>query len=244
MREKRHHLLFCLLVLLLRSFPKRPYSCSRRAWLWCGVAAFGLAVAGQRAVAEEVASLASLIAWAQGLEGAVGRFEQVQEQRGGQTLRLTGRFVYRQPLLFRWEVEQPFVQVTVSDGRRLITWDPELRQVTRAPLASEALANGPLGFLLAPHRLAETYTLTAVERNGATTRWVLQSQSRDAPLVAQLEVVLVGERLEALSVTDPLGQRSTIRFTTFERRTPPASAFHLDPPPEAVIVDLPEGKGL
>ncbi len=240
MRKPRHHLRFRRFAPLLRCFPTRPYSRSRRVWLWWGVAVLGLAFAGQKAAAEE--EFAELIAWAQRLEGAVGRFEQRQEQRGGQVLRLTGWFAYRRPLLFRWEVEQPFVQVTVSDGRTVITWDPELRQATRAPFAAEALANGPLGFLLAPQRLAKTYALTALERNGATTRLVLQSRNRDT-LVAQLEVVLAGERLETLTVTDPLGQRSTIRFTTFERRTPPEATFHFELPPEAVVVDLPGGAG-
>lgn len=186
------------------------------------------------------AVLAPLLAWAEALPGAVGAFEQSEERADAKVRRLTGRFAFRKPLSFRWEIVSPFVQVTVSDGHTLLTWDPELRQATRAPLSVAVLEGGALGFLLVPQRLSEHFVLIARETEGEVTRWVLRARHADA-VVQELHVALAGERLSAVTLVDALGQRSVFRFTAFERRVPGEEAFVVALPAEAPVVDLAGG---
>ena len=77
---------------------------------------------------------------------ASGSFTQ-QVLRDGHVIETSsGRFAFERPDRFDWEVQEPFEQRLVADGRRLYFYDRDLAQVTIRPL-HEALASTPAAVL-------------------------------------------------------------------------------------------------
>jgi len=183
---------------------------------------------------------ATLIAWGEGVTSAEGVFRQIERRSDGRRRELEGVFAFVKPLRFRWTIERPFVQVTVSDGTTLTVWDPELRQATVQPLDPAALRSGPLAFFLAPETLPERFTLERFTQAGGVLRWSLRERTDDA-VVRRVEVTIADERLRALTIEDALGQTSELLFTRFERTMPQPEAFQLTLPPDAVVLRTPQG---
>lgn len=180
----------------------------------------------------------ALIAWGEGIAAAEGTFRQIERRSDGRQRELAGAFAFVKPLRFRWAIEHPFAQVTVSDGTTLTTWDPELRQATVQPLDPAALRAGPLAFFLAPQALPEQFTLERFAQEGSVLHWSLRARTDDA-VVRRVEIAIAGERLQALTIEDALGQTSALVFTRFERTLPQPEAFQLTLPPDAVVLRTP-----
>ncbi|MCX7945356.1 MAG: outer membrane lipoprotein carrier protein LolA [Hydrogenophilus sp.] len=176
----------------------------------------------------------ALVAWFKGLPGANGEFVQEEEHTGQRRRTMEGRFAWAPPLWFRWEIAAPFSQVTVSDGREVVVWEPDLNQATVYPITAEVLAEGPMGLFAAPERLPEWFEVERFEQQGERRRWLLRTRSER--MLRGLSVVLTGERLESLVLEDAMGQRTTVRFVHFSRRRPPQELFRLSLPPEALVV--------
>ena len=70
----------------------------------------------------------------EGFETLQARFRQRVEDRRGTLLReATGSLEASRPERFRWEVETPFAELLIGDGRTLWLWDPDLEQLTIRP---------------------------------------------------------------------------------------------------------------
>lgn len=181
----------------------------------------------------------TLIAWGEGVTSAEGAFRQIERRSDGRRRELAGSFAFVKPLRFRWTIERPFVQVTVSDGTTLTVWDPELRQATVQPLDPAALRAGPLAFFLAPETLPEQFTLERFTQADGVLRWSLRARTDDA-VVRRVEITIAETRLRALTIEDALGQTSELLFTRFERTMPQPGAFQLTLPPDAVVLRTPQ----
>ena len=74
---------------------------------------------------------------------ATGRFTQTLVKEGGVTARpSSGSFAYARPGRFRWDIQKPYEQLIVTDGKQLHFYDKDLQQVTIKPV-SEGMSATP-----------------------------------------------------------------------------------------------------
>ncbi len=197
--------------------------------------AMAIAAATRAAAAEDAAAaLAALQDWAERQHQVSGEFVQREQRGDGRVRELQGVFAFARPDRFRWEVTAPFAQVTVSDGREVITWDADLQQATVAPLDSEALRQGPLAVLVAPKELPRWFALAQHQQEGYLRRWRLQPLSQSATVRA-IEITLADDRLHTVRIEDAFGQVSEIVFRSYRAEVPP-HAFVFSIPVGATVV--------
>ena len=61
---------------------------------------------------------------------ASGSFVQEQSSAERRSSSQSGVFSFERPGKFRWEVQKPYEQLTISDGKRVYQYDPDLAQIT------------------------------------------------------------------------------------------------------------------
>ena len=101
---------------------------------------------------------------------ATGRFTQTLVKEGGVTARpSSGSFAYARPGRFRWDIQKPYEQLIVTDGKQLHFYDKDLQQVTIKPvsegMSATPAALSPWMISLTPYRMnmkAGWYLLMAV----------------------------------------------------------------------------------
>ena len=89
---------------------------------------------------------------------ARGVFSQSVLGKSGRKPQLSsGSFAFSRPGKFRWTYDEPFQQLLVSDGEKLWSYDPELKQVTVGKLG-KALGASPAA-LLAGDALEDNFVI-------------------------------------------------------------------------------------
>ncbi len=125
--------------------------CRRAAGLPAGLA---LAAADARA---------QLQAFVDQVQAATGRFQPgcAPRRSGGRRPEAQrGVLAFQRPGKFRWEVQKPYPQLIVSDGRRVYQYDPDLEQVTERE-AGQAIGASPAALLFGSGSLEDAFTLQA-----------------------------------------------------------------------------------
>ena len=114
-----------------------------------------------RAGGDDAPQLAALL---DGMTTLSAEFEQTVTNRFGDVLQAaTGRMHLKRPMRLRWELDEPYPQLVVTNGESLWVYDPDLEQVTVQPLA-EALTGSPAVFLTGTVAdLRRNFTVLATE---------------------------------------------------------------------------------
>ena len=172
------------------------------------------------------------------LETIQAGFSQVVKDARDQELeRSEGNLLIKRPGKFRWEYTKPNEQTLVSDGQRLWIYDAELQQVT-INRADTSLAGTPAILLSGKDELRANFEIEHVEQRAQSTVINLVPKSVSSSDFKLIQVVLRGEQLISMSLTDKLGQTSSLQFTRFKRNlTVPESRFVFTPPKGVDLVD-------
>lgn len=137
--------------------------------------------------------------------------QRVEDSRGTLLREATGSLEASRPERFRWEVETPFAELLIGDGRTLWLWDPDLEQVTIRPY-DERLAETPARLLSGrADELVRNFDITARSRTEQRAVYELRPLAGDG-LFERLEIIFAGEAPRALVVFDSLGQRTEVLF--------------------------------
>lgn len=145
-------------------------------------------------------------------------FEQQILDGSGQRLQETrGHIWLSRPGLFRWEVEAPYRQVVVSDGKEVYLHDPDLEQVTVQPLDNRVTHTPALLLSGKANALTENYEVSR-QQQGATETFTLLPTSPDT-LFEDLKLTFRSEQLRGLQMSDSTGQRTAIAFSNVEANT-------------------------
>ena len=165
--------------------------------------------------------------FAQHVEGARG---QVLEES-------TGELLLSRPS-FRWQVDDPYPQIIVTDGDRLSIYDPDLEQVMIRDL-DEALTDTPVALLTqAGLALSDQFDVLLLPGlPGEADVFLLTPQTEDS-LFEELQLHFLDRALTELQIFDHLGQSTTVRFrpVDLERELDPA-AFQLELPPDVDVIE-------
>jgi outer membrane lipoprotein carrier protein len=156
------------------------------------------------------------------------------------TLESQGTLAFQKPNRMRWDYAAPDKQVIVGDGETLWIYQPDERQVIRAPLGEAFRASTPVTFLSGLGRLDRDFTAT-LERE-EEQRWVLRLQPRTEHGIGTLLLTVrkADASVEEAAVTDPLGTTTRLRLHDERRNVPlEADLFRFTPPPGVDVVRPP-----
>ena len=171
-----------------------------------------------------------------GTKSARGEFEQKVHDRSGRvTQESKGNFVFQRPGLFRWVYAKPVDQVIVGDGQRVWIHDRDLNQVTVRKL-SNALGSTPAALLSGNQDVERAFTWKDLPASGGL-EWLSATPISTETTFAEIRLGFDAKGLAALELLDAFGQKSVVRFTSFERNPKlPPSSFTFTPPKGADVI--------
>ncbi len=148
----------------------------------------------------------------EGFETLRARFRQrVEDSRGTLLREAAGSLEASRPERFRWEVETPFAELLIGDGRMLWLWDPDLEQLTIRPY-DDRLAQTPARLLSGSAAdVVNSFDITARVRTEQRSVYELRPLAGEG-LFERLDIILTGGVPRALVVHDSLGQRTEVLF--------------------------------
>ncbi|EPC02519.1 hypothetical protein L861_09250 [Litchfieldella anticariensis FP35 = DSM 16096] len=136
--------------------------------------------------------------------------QQILDSSGQRLQEAHGQMWLSRPGKFRWEVDEPYRQVVVSNGEEVFLHDPDLEQVTVQPLDTRVTHTPALLLSGSASELTESYDVGR-QQQGAAETFTLTPRDPDT-LFEELKMTFYSERLGMLQMTDSTGQRTAIRF--------------------------------
>ena len=116
-----------------------------------------LSGAHQYAMADE--NTAALDLFLKDLESYQADFMQTLSNEQGETLEIsTGKVYMQNPGRYRWEYEQPYVQLLITDSETLWIYDRDLEQVTIKNVAG-AIDTTPAAIISGKQNISELYVV-------------------------------------------------------------------------------------
>jgi outer membrane lipoprotein carrier protein len=188
------------------------------------------------ASAANAATLDRLRAFVKETQTARAQFTQtVADKNGRVTQSANGEFLLERPGKFRWSVAKPYKQLIVGDGQRVWVFDEDLNQVIVRKVG-EALGSTPAALLAGSQDVERAFTWKDLPAADGLD-WLSATPISKETTFAEIRLGFDAKGLAALELFDAFGQRSLVRFTSFERNPKLASSsFVFEPPKGADVV--------
>ena len=202
-------------------------------WLWRTAAFTLLGTLGPVAHAGSFERFAQFLATTQ---SASAGFEQKILDRNDKLVQeSSGTFAFQRPGRFRWTYAKPYSQLIVGDGAKVWIYDEDLQQITVRKL-DKALGSTPAALLAGNNEAVKAFKL--IDRGVRDGLEWLDALPRDSD--ANFEKISLGfgfSGLEILELRDTFGQKTEVRFTSFELnpRLAPGT-FRFVPPKGADVI--------
>ncbi|MFP8965099.1 outer membrane lipoprotein chaperone LolA [Pokkaliibacter sp. CJK22405] len=165
-------------------------------------------------------------------------FQQVVVDANGRPLQqTTGSIDLQKPDLFRWETDEPYAQLLVSDGKFVWLYDKDLEQVTKQPLDRRATATPAL--LLSNDVKAIEKSFDVQGRTDGNGLWFFQLKPKDKEsLFTELRMSFKDSSLQEMSFSDSLSQQTRITFRNMEEDVMlPSNLFKFTPPEGVDLIE-------
>lgn len=155
----------------------------------------------------------------------------------------TGHVVFKKPGKMRWDFETPKAQEIVSDGTLLWIYQPDDRQVLKAPFKAAFVSTTPVSFLLGVGRITDEFRPEADPRGCAGDRIYVRLASRKGEDIGALTFGVDRKTYDIVeaAVTDPLGNVTTVGFSAITRNVDVDDATFAFTVPAGVDVVTPPG---
>lgn len=185
-----------------------------------------------QAAPAESRDLTALLKKLQGMENFQAAFVQTSKANGGDILQqMQGTLSVAKPGKMRWETEDPYAQLVVSDGQLIWVYDMDLEQVTIRNM-DHRVQETPALLLSGDTDQIDASFVVSHDVNGSHS--VFQLVPKDpSQLFQSLEFHYDGKILQRMVIFDAAGQITEIAFS--EQKANEA----IDE--QAFIFDVPEG---
>jgi outer membrane lipoprotein carrier protein len=182
------------------------------------------------------ASLDRLRAFVKDTQTARAEFTQTLAGKDGRPAQTaSGEFLIERPGKFRWTVNKPYKQLLVGDGQRVWIFDEDLNQVIVRKLG-EALGSTPAALLAGSQDVERAFTWKELPASGGLD-WLSATPNSKETTFDEIRLGFDARGLAALELLDAFGQKSVVRFTSFERNPKlPPSSFTFTPPKGADVI--------
>jgi outer membrane lipoprotein carrier protein len=197
----------------------------------CLAAAFALA-----AVTADAATLDRLRSFVRDTQTARAQFTQTVADRSGRVMQTaSGEFLLERPGKFRWSVAKPYKQLLVGDGQRVWVFDEDLNQVVVRNVG-DALGATPAALLSGNQDVERAFTWKELPVSDGLD-WLSATPISKETTFAEIRLGFDAKGLAALELLDAFGQKSVVRFASFERNPKlPADNFKFTPPKGADVI--------
>ncbi|MCC6847948.1 MAG: outer membrane lipoprotein carrier protein LolA [Deltaproteobacteria bacterium] len=154
-----------------------------------------------------------------------------------------GTVVFKKPGKMRWDFRTPRAQQIVSDGDLLWIYQPEDRQVLKAPFRAAFVSTTPVSFLLGVGRITDDFRAEADARGCTAERLYVALASKRGDDVGALAFGVDAATYDIVeaAVTDPLGNVTTLGFSAIARNVDVPDATFEFTVPSGVDVITPPG---
>ena len=146
----------------------------------------------------------------------------------------SGTLLIKRPGRFRWEYEQPALQLVICDGGRIWMYDEDLEQVTVRPV-DETLRGTPAMLLSGQATLDDTFEILKSYSDGDLD-WVDLKPRDGSPEFVSLSIALRQGILQRMELTDSLGQVTRVELDDIKVDADVADDLFLFEPPPGVDV--------
>lgn len=175
-----------------------------RRLAWIVLASMALSPAQADTAAEQLHRQLS------GLHSLQAEFkQQVKDSDGEVVQESSGTLALQRPNRLRWESQQPYHYLLVSDGDTLWRYDADLEQLNEEPFDPQ-LAQAPAMILSASREQLDAQFKVRLQTEGSTQRYVLQPV--DEQMYRQLALRFDDGKLVGMELIDNLEQHTHIRF--------------------------------
>lgn len=144
------------------------------------------------------------------VSSATGQFSQATLAETGQAggPGQQGEFSFERPGKFKWHVRQPYEQLTLSDGKQLYQYDPDLAQVIVRGV-DESVGASPAAILFGSGQLDDSFNVTSLPESEGLSWLRAQPQGPDAGF-AHVDIGFQNGMPVRLLLLDSFGQTSRI----------------------------------
>ena len=187
-------------------------------------------------VIASAATLDRLRAFIRDTQTARTTFTQTVTDRAGRVVqRSNGEFKLARPGKFRWSVDKPYRQLVVGDGERVWIYDEDLNQVV-VRKAGDAIGSTPAALLAGREDVERAFKWRELPAAGGLEWLGATPLSQDAAF-AEIRLGFDAQRLAALEMIDPFGQKTVVRFGEVDRNpTLAPETFRFVPPKGADVI--------
>ncbi|TCT03762.1 outer membrane lipoprotein chaperone LolA [Paralcaligenes ureilyticus] len=169
---------------------------------------------------------------------ATGEFtQQTLGQQGQAKPPQSGVFSFQRPGHFKWQVQKPYAQLIVSDGTKVLQYDPDLSQVTERTV-DKAIGASPAAILFGSGSLDDAFIVSAQpDRDGL--QW-LRAVPRDTGAgFAYADIGFKNDMPARLELKDSFGQTTRIDLSHMVANPKlPAGEFTFVPPKGTDVVKM------
>jgi len=161
----------------------------------------------------------------------------------GKTLHATGTVTFKRPGKMRWNLKNATTQVIVADGTTLWFYQPDERQVLKAPFHAAFRSSTPISFLTGVGRLSEDFDVSIDGQSEGVIHLALRPRKGDGEL-GQLRLGVDAQSYDivAAEVIDPVGNVTRLRFSGLRRNTGIDDAqFQFEVPAGVDVIEAPIG---
>lgn len=163
-------------------------------------------------------------------------FEQSVMAKNGRVAQTSkGQLAFSRPGKFRWEIEKPFPQLMVGDGRQVWLYDPDLQQATRRKVDA-AIGGTPAALLAGNSALDKVFVLKELPVLDGQ-EWVEVIPRNPESSFAKIHLGFTAGQLKTMEMLDNFGQTTRVVFVKPELN--PAlspTVFRFTPPPGVDIL--------
>jgi outer membrane lipoprotein carrier protein len=140
-------------------------------------------------------------------------FEQTVIAKNGRTTQSSkGQLAFSRPGKFRWQIEKPYPQLMVGDGRVVWLYDPDLQQATRRKVDA-ALGSTPAALLAGNNVLDKVFVLKDIPaRDGMD--WVEAIPKNLDSGFSLIRLGFSGVQLRTMEMLDNFGQTTRVMFVS------------------------------
>ena len=169
---------------------------------------------------------------------AAGTFLQSTVGPDGQPSRQQqGRFSFARPGKFRWDIDKPFVQQVVSDGKTLFQYDPDLLQMTVRALGS-SIGSSPAAILFGQGDLDDSFEIKPLP-DADGMYWLRATPRQPDSGLSQVDIGLMQGRPARMLLLDGFGQTTRVDLLTIRAQSGFAPGeFKIDPPVGTDVVRI------
>jgi outer membrane lipoprotein carrier protein len=146
----------------------------------------------------------------------------------------------------RWDLSQGDEQVIVADGETLWLYQPQEKQVFKAPFDAAFRATTPISFLTGVGKIAQDFEVSADggdEKTGVL--YLMLVPRRDSTGVGKLRLTVARDsgEIRGAEIHDPLGNVSRLRFDHIKRNVGLGDQqFTFQVPPGVDVISAPIGQ--